>query len=171
MSDMIKKLVEKRTLQAAQKQISQKLRCIARSLGNEIIGDSFIQTFIPDAYEITSEDIASYDEYNLPDMNVRGYVYDTLKHGVNIEIIMMLSGDKVSEIKCSYNGNIAFHEEEGQLQAYAPDDGWETVIESQWHRAKKKELEQEKYAQINKRREDVVKKENLLQKLRRIWGL
>lgn len=171
MSDLIKRLIEKRTLEAAQKQLSLKLACCARHLGSPIIGEEYVQSFLPDVYEMKDDDLPSYDEDNIPGMGTRGFVYDTMKHGVNMEVVMFIHSDKITELKCTLDGHIVFHEEDGQLQAYVPDDRWERVVESQWARAKKIELDKEKTAKIQKRATDAQKKEGLLEKLRRTWGL
>jgi hypothetical protein len=135
MNSKLKKIIEQRTLEAAQKKIPEKLHRILNVLGEPIIAQGYDQEFLHDIYdeELTipeiDEDTVTYE---------LGKFYSDLRSGTNLEIKY---DTFLKELKVSYNGYIVFHEDEGRLLGYAPFSEWENRIDSLDIIAQKKDNE------------------------------
>lgn len=181
--NLIGKLVQARKGEASKKNVNSKLILIAKTYGSPIVGHYYDSP-------LTNEDWDSYmnadnDWSKMPEMEETviprlGYVFDSLRSGVNLEIVVKArehinSGkremDKPTEVRCSYNGYKVYHEDDGVLRCYAPFPEWEKPVDRLYEQAvgsdkriKMAEVEQEK-----KVRKEAAKK--TLHTLRMLWGI
>lgn len=184
-NNLISKLIQARTIEATKKNINAKLICIARNYGSPIIGHYYDASLLDEDWSDFNDPtrdwsvIEETEDGNLPRL---GFIYDSLKLGTNIEIVVMAKEtkniktgkkelEKPSKVKCSYNGYTVYHEEDGKLVCYAPFPEWENHIEKIYNQA----------TGADKRRIDIDKKEEnkihkkatqqALSKLRMLWGI
>lgn len=181
--NLIKKVIQERTIEATKKNINTKLICIARNYGHPIIGhyyDSFLSNEDWDDFNDPTKDWSEEDDSGtLPKL---GYIYDSLRIGKNIEIVVMareeidpLTGEKGLEkptkVKCSYNGYTVYEEQEGRLVCYAPFNQWETIIDNIYKQA----VGADKLRKDNEKEKDnIIRKKatkSVLSTLRKLWGI
>lgn len=184
--NVIKKVIQARTIEATKKNINSKLVCIARNYGSPIIGHYY------DAPLISEEEWANFNDPDKDWSRVEdaedgtlprlGFIYDSLKLGKNIEIVVMAREtknsktgkkelEKPTKVKCNYNGYTVYHEEEGRLLCYAPFDEWEKHIDKVYKNAigsDKLRIDEEKKEELRIRKK--ITKE-ALSKLRTLWGI
>lgn len=159
MENQIAKLIQERRLEAAQKNLTSKIRIILETIGEPIISDEayyLSHDFIPD--ELGGiHNAHDMDMYNL------GWYIDLLNSGENIWLRYDLG---IEEIKVDYEGKTVYLEEEGKLTCYCPDHKWETLINNLYEKASKK-IEANKY-----KNQDDNKKigSQLMRELARLWG-
>lgn len=168
----IKRLKEKREIEATLKRLSSKMQFILQNIGQPIIQQSsgMITEYDSDAW-LTPEERGKDNEietmHDDDDGYLIGHIYDTLSSGKNIELKYMVHE---RELKTTFNGYTVYKEVEGVLEGYAPDDAWESVIEAAYKRAKL--VEESKSKEEKKiRQEQAIKKANtFIQRLRETWG-
>ncbi len=184
--NVVKKLIQQRTIDATKNNVNGKLILIAKTYGSPIMGHYYDAPIFDEDwsnFNDPTKDWSQIDESEedgtLPRL---GFVYDSLKLGTNIEIVVMVREvknhktgkkefDKPTRVKCSYRGYTVYHEEEGKLVCYAPFPEWEEHIDKVYGRATgtdKKRAELEKQEE-NKVRKQATKK--ALGTLRRLWGI
>lgn len=171
--DEIKRLIESRQIEAVKKQLTQKLLCIVRNLGQPIYGEagygtgSSSNSFDSDAWlteEERNEDelpTASDDRYS----NM-GFIYDALQRGHNFEIRYL---DSV--LRANYNGFTVYLEEDNKIKAYIPHQIWEKLTNDLYDHAKT--LDESRKLQ-NKEEEKagfMKKATKFLKELRESWGV
>lgn len=184
--NLIQKLIQTRTIEATKDKIHDKMVCIARNMGSPIIGHYFDNPITDTDWDNFfnadtdwSRPPEDADDGTLPRL---GFVYDSLKHGVNMEIVVMVKEvknpvtgmkelDKPTEIRCTYRGYRVYHEEDGNLRCYAPFPEWRDHLDKMYRLAtgkdtKRKAVEKEEEKEIKKK---ATKK--ALQNLRRLWGI
>lgn len=173
--NVYKALIDSRGIEATKKKIVSKLVTIAQYMGSPIIGEYNYSSILPDFWEYEIDD--PYDANRIQDASDSsneanlGYSYDSLKYGVNFEILIRTYADKVNIVRASYNGNIVFFEEEGVLKGYAPNYLWEQHMDDLYKRAYV--LEQQTITEKQKEDTMDIKKRNktFFEKLKLIWGL
>lgn len=183
--NLVKKVIQARTIEATKKNINSKLICIARNYGSPIIGN-YYDSFLLD------EDWANFNDPNNDWSNVHdaedgtlprlGYVYDSLNLGKNIEIVVMAREtinnktnkkelEKPTKVKCNYNGYTVYHEEMGRLVCYAPFNEWEEHIDKVYKNAT---ITDQKRISGEKKEEERIRKKvtkQVLKNLRMLWGI
>ena len=161
---------EQRTSEATRKNfmgIEGKICLIARFLGSQIInqGDSPEYLDYDSFYTTDPNEIPTFDdEFS---SNEVGYSFDGLSRGVHMNITYI---ESQAIIKLWYKGYLVYHEEEGNLQTYIPNDIWENQIENLY---KIVELQLKKKIEQYKKEEPAITKaieKSELQKLRDRWG-
>ena len=184
-TNIVKKLIQVRTIEATKKNVNSKLVCIARNYGSPIIGHYYDMPLLNEDWsDFNNPDkdwsvVEDGEDGTLPRL---GYIYDSLKLGVNLEIVVMAKEttdhktgkrelEKPTKVKCSYRGYTVYHEEDGRLLCYAPFPEWENHVEKVYNQA----------TGADKRRIDADKKEEnrirkkaakeALGKLRMLWGI
>lgn len=147
-----------------------KFSVIAKNLGQPIVhqGSLFVdQTFLDDPYKLEDPDeipMMDEDEHSYE----VGLQFDGLSSGINLTISVQYH---LREIICRYEGQIVYKEISGELEGYAPNEAWESKIEGLYNVARKQErrlrpIERAKLAEAaGKKREEV------LEYLRKKWGL
>lgn len=172
--NLIKSLIDLRIIEATKKKISHKLATIAEHLGCQIVGEYNYGSILPDFWEYEMEDPYNAERVVEASENssesVLGYSYDSLKYGVNFEIVVRTYGDKTNLIRANFNGNTVYVEEEGVITGYSPKPEWEIHMESLYEHAVK--IEKNKNEEQNKidKEEFKVAKKTFFQKLKLIWG-
>jgi hypothetical protein len=182
--NIVKKVVQARTIQATQRQIKEKLVLIAKTYGSPVIGHYYDAPLMDEDWSNFNDptqdwSIPEADDGNLPRL---GYIYDSLRMGVNLEIVMMarevnnpVTGrkelEKPTEVKCSYRGYTVYQEKDGILRCYAPFPEWEDHIDKMYKDATEKD---KKIKVVEKEEETRIKKKatkKALSALRRLWGI
>src|SRR5258708_1706806 len=137
--NLVQGLIQNRTIEATHKCINSKLICIARNYGSPIIGHYYDMPLMNEDWEDFNNpnwtQVAEADDEGI--IPKLGFVYDSLRSGVNIEIVIMVREaknpktgkkelEKPTKVKCSYNGYTVYEEQENKLVCYAPFPEWET---------------------------------------------
>lgn len=185
--NIVNALIRDRTIQATKNNIHGKLVCVARNMGSPIMGHYFDNPITEQEWanfnnaeaDWSKEPDESLENGNLPKL---GFVYDSLKIGVNLEIVVMvkekisqLTGekelDKPSEIRCSYRGYQVYHEVDSVIKCYAPFPEWEDHLNTIYNYAtgrdnRRKANEKEEVKQVRKKAS-----KKALESLRRLWGI
>jgi hypothetical protein len=176
----IKALIDARLVEALKNKITTKLVTIAENMGSPIIGEYNYSSMLPDFWEYEIDD--PYDADRIRDASEDsneqrlGWSYDSLRFGVNFEILVRTYGSKhnntfvINVVKAMLNGNVVYFEEEGVIKGYAPHPNWEHHMEGLYTKAKQIEEQKEKELKILEKEEDKIKKRTLFQKLKEIWG-
>ncbi len=174
MQEKEKLIKEKRTILATKNGLigpNGKLGCIVMYLGQKIMeqgssGFGYEASYLPDPEEYIMEEEwirdASDDE-----VTQIGWLFDGLSWGMHLEIKYVEDEAKLSVY---YKGNLVYCEMAGDLQAYAPSQTWESLVDKLYEKAKtirKDEMEEEKELRIIKGEK---KKQSFLEKLKRTWG-
>lgn len=175
MSDEVKRAIEKRVIQATDRNLmgaQGKLGCILRNMGQPIYqeGGGFIDTNYLDApwYEDFSDGNSDIADPEDEDILVLGWHFDGLTSGVQLEIRYL---DKTKELMASWKGRMVYQEVRGELRAYAPGDEWEGAVDRLYQGAKKRDrvaLQREKEEEAAK---DMKEKLGFLAALKRLWGI
>jgi hypothetical protein len=165
--NLIKALIDARSIEATKKKLSQKIITIAQIIGQPIIGQYGYVDIIAQTWE-DDPDILDADEDF--DERVLGFAYDSLKHGINFEIVIRTTGETVDTITVTYNQNVVYSEIDGVLKGYSPNLMWERHLEDLFSFAQKKEKELSKKQEIEDKIHKDHKKIALLNKLKLIWG-
>lgn len=181
--NLIGKVIQARKIEATKKQINPKLIMIAKTFGSPIIGQ-YTETPVPDWTNFNDPEndwsqIDNADDGTLPRL---GYIFDSLRSGVNIEIVVMarevynpVTGKKEmerpTEVRCNYNGYKVYQELEGNLHCYSPFPEWENFIDKihsqSLHKDRQlQEIEREKQKKIKK-----IATKKTLQAIRMLWGI
>jgi hypothetical protein len=160
-ANLIKGLLDARIIEATKKKVSLKLCTIAKYMGSPIIGEYGYIFPEEDGILDLNEDI---NESHL------GWSYDSLRSGINFEIVIRSYGEKINLVKATYNGYIVYNEEDGDIKGYAPKNDWEHHVDKLYERAKQYEktaltIEHEKEKEMLKE-----KKKTFFQKLKEVWG-
>lgn len=169
----IKRLKEKREIEATLKKLSSKIQFILQNIGQPIISHSTGMTSYDNEAWMTEGERMNFRNNGMDTMDEEdegyciGYIYDTLSSGKNVELKYMINE---RELKASFNGYTVYKEVEGILQGYAPNDAWETVIESAYVRAKSVEESKSKIEKEIKQQKAIKKANTFIQKLRETWG-
>lgn len=180
---------EKRTIEATKKNLMGpmgKLGIIVRNLGSPIIRQGtgfFEESFLDDPYEDFKDDVyettasnqqgplAYKDEIlDLSDDFVQneGYIFDGLSRGMHMEIQYHGSNHKLT---VTYQGFVVYKEIAGELEAYAPNQEWEDMIERLYTAAKKQEKFSDKQKRLELAEKVKEKKMTFWNRLKQRWGL
>lgn len=182
-NNLIKKLIQARTLEATKKGINGKLILIAKTYGSPIMGYYYDNPLVNEDWESFNNTVNDWSEVEEDEVVPKlGFVYDSLNIGVNLEIVVMMKEvlnyktkkrefEKPTKVKCSYRGYEVYREEEGKLMCYAPFPEWEDHVEKIYNQAvgvdkNREKLEKEKELKIKK---DAITK--TLSTLRKLWGI
>lgn len=180
---------EKRTIEATKKNLmgpAGKLGVIVRTLGSPIIrqGSSLFDcSFLEDAYDDYADDeyettasgqqgpLVYKDEIkNLSDefVNHEGFIFDGLSRSMHIEIKYINSNNK---LEVTHKGFVVFKEIAGELEAYAPADEWENMIDRLYTASKKQEKSMKHQKDLELAELVKEKKQTFWNRLRDRWGL
>jgi bifunctional DNA-binding transcriptional regulator/antitoxin component of YhaV-PrlF toxin-antitoxin module len=164
--NLIKGLLDARIIEATKKKVSLKLCTIAKYMGSPIIGQYGYESVMPDFWD-NNEVIEADEDINESHL---GWSYDSLKSGVNFEIIVRSYGEKINLVKATYNGYSVYTEEDNEIKGYAPKSDWENHMDKLFERAK----QHEKIALTidNEREKEILKekKKTFFQQLKEVWG-
>lgn len=185
--NIVNALIRDRTIQATKNNIRGKLICVARNMGSPIMGHHFDNPITEEDWsnfnngkmDWSREPDESLENGNLPRL---GFVYDSLKIGVNFEIVVLVKEkfnsvtgirelENPTEMRCSYNGYKVYEEIGGILKSYAPFSQWEEHLDQIFNYAtgrdnRRKISEKEEENKIRKKAANKA-----LQNLRRLWGI
>lgn len=167
----IKRLREKREIEATLKKLSSKMQCILQNIGQPIISQYSANTVFDSEGWLTEEERRGKDDIQILDEDEGGYcighIYDSLSLGKNIEIKYMIHE---RELKATFNGRVVYKEVEGVLEGYVPSQLWEETIEKVYLNAR--QVEERKAAQDKEKKRERATKNAIgfIQKLRDAWG-
>lgn len=147
-----------------------KFAVIAKRLGQPIIhqgSKNFEQRFLDDPFDL--KDNESFPMFDEEDNSYEvGLIFDGLQRGVNISIIMHFYN---REITCEHEGKKVYKEIAGELEAYVPDQAWESKIESLHVLARKIERKNKPNDKQKIIAEADKKRKEILEELKNKWGL
>lgn len=180
---------EKRTIEATKKNLmgpSGKFGIILQAFGTPVIrqGTSlFDSSFLNDPYEefVYSEygstssgqqgPLMYRDEIKTADADFahnEGILFDGLSRGMHLEIVYWHAD---SQLKVSFKGYPVYIEIAGELEAYAPSQEWEDLIE-RLHNVSKDKIKQNKSQQEKELAEKIQERKNAFwQNIKMRWGL
>lgn len=180
---------EQRTIEATKKNLmgpSGKLGVILQAYGTPVVrqGTSMVDSsFLDNPYDdpVFSEyattasgqkgPLAYRDEIISGDIDHsfnEGLLFDGLSRGMHLEIVYWHYD---STLKVSYKGFPVYTEIAGELDAYAPHDEWENLIERLAMTGKEKLKRLKKIEEENLGKQIQQKKKSFLQKIRTKWGV
>lgn len=180
---------EKRTIEATKKNLmgpAGKFGVILQAFGTPIVrhGTGLVDnTFLYDPYEdLIEEEYASTmsgqrgplshrDEIKTASTDFthnEGIMFDGLSRGVHLEIIYWNSNN---QLKVSYKGYPVFVEIAGELEAYAPFEEWESLIEKLFNSAKQRIKQIKQQQEVEKMQKIENNKKNFFQNIRMRWGI
>jgi len=169
----IKRLIEDRQVQAIKREITKKLMCIVRNMGQPIYGNTGfgtglnVNSYDPDAWLLEEERLQGGDLLlaSADDYSSNGYLYDALSIGHNFEIRYM-----DTSLRAKYDGHIVYLEEEGKLKAYVPEEKWEQLVAGLY--AKAKPLDDQRRVKDKEESKAWFMKQaaKFLEELRKSWG-
>lgn len=171
----IKRLKEKREIEATLKKLSSKMQVILQNIGHPMVSHSSnnsVSYYDNEAW-LTEGERTANKSHGMDTMDEEdsgyciGYIYDTLHTGTNIELKYMINE---RELKATFNGYTVYLEIEGVLHGYAPNDAWESAIESAYARAKLVEESKKKQEKEEKQKQAIKKANTFIQRLRETWG-
>jgi hypothetical protein len=170
----IKALIDARTIEAIKKQVTNKLSTIAQYMGSPIMGEYSYSSILPDFWEFEMDDPFDADRIrdandNMSESNL-GWSYDSLRHGINFEIIVRTYADKITLVRATYNGNAVYLEEDGILRGYAPNYTWEQHMEDLYAHAHKLEKAALKKMEEEEEKDNKRSRKTFFEKLKWIWG-
>ena len=160
MDERINLLIEKRIHEAAKKEITKKSNVIVKAFGQPII-----------EHQVSYYESLFFDESQQEDfMTTKGYYYYALNRGINMCIKLLFYDFQFSEIKIHFEGELVFHEVDGNVESFIPSETWESKIEQLYEEAvvickKKLKIETEE-REINKK----AKAKNYISEFRQKWG-
>jgi hypothetical protein len=166
-------LREARTIEAMKKGymgMEGKLAVVAKRMGQPIIHhglSNFHQSFLDDPF-------SEHDEDEMPTMadDDRSYEigmsFNGLSSGMNMSITLHSTHN---EIVCEYQGKKVYRELAGELEAFVPNDEWESKIESLYNRAKRIEKKQKPAMRRELVAEAERRKRQILEEFKEKWGL
>jgi len=180
---------EKRTIEATKKNLmgpSGKLGVIVRTLGSPILRQGsglFDQVFMDDPYDdfvdevfettmseqkgplVSRDEIAEMgDDF----VHHEGYIFDGLSRGMHLEVQYHQANHKLT---VTYKGYLVYKEVAGELEAYAPFEEWESMIDRLYTASKKKEKESKAVHDQERALKVREKKQTFWERLRMRWGL
>jgi len=160
MNKQVKKFIEDRKLEAAQKDIAGKLRTVVEIFGDPITRQVESTFILPDLWELEQPEMNEMDE----DVSISeiGKVYDGLRQGLHFWIKYDMVMD---ELKASWKGYDVYHEVDGEVECYVPFPEWEDNLNGLCINAIKLKKQRRK-PEISEK-----EKSNFLGKLRKFWGL
>ena len=179
---------EKRTIEATKKNLmgpSGKLGVIVRALGNPIIrqGSGFNDiSYLDDPYENIDEEYETtaseqqgplvyrdeIEEMSDDFVHHEGFVFDGLSRGMHIEVQYHVVNHK---LMLTYKGHVVYKEIAGELEAYAPFDEWEDMVDRLYTASKKSEKAQKQQREIELAEKVKEMKQTFWDRLRTRWGL
>ena len=183
LKDKIERLVESRQAEAVQKDLSKKLRTIARGYGfairdkvfggggleggTDVMGHSSHVRF-DDWSELPEDNQEMPTDPDIEESVILAYHFDGMSCGINLQIHFEESADL---IKATYEGREVYREQQGQLTAYIPSPKWETTIESLFPAAaaRVKLITEQQLADDKNRKRKFTEK--MLDYLREHWGV
>lgn len=143
---------------------------IAKRLGQPLFrqgGGMFEQSYMPDPYELPDEDDIPMMEEDEQSYEI-GLQFDGLSRGMNMTISVQYH---LREIMVRYEGRVVYHEVSGELEGYAPDPAWEDKIKTLFALAKKVERKDRPYERKQQAQVADKKRKEILDHLRKKWGL
>jgi len=186
------KIKDLRTLEAKRLNylgLKGKFGAILKTMGQPIIkqtdgGGSITETFLDDYWNIEDETMPVGDteeerqqpegwewgeikEISFFNTQAEGWHFDGLPKGVHLEIWFK---NNESELKVVYKGYVVYKEQAGNLQAFVPNQEWQTIVENLYKQAYELlKIHQQKNIE-NKSTNEKTAKKNWLQKMKRLWG-
>lgn len=167
MHEKVRALIERRIIEANEKKITNKLYSVAKVLGRSIISQNESGTFLQDVWKLPDDELPEYDDW---EQQQHGFYFDGLKCGINLCIKAIVYDEMLYEIKSSYNGYLVYHEEEGQLRAYAPFPEWENQLEMFYEASVLKEQRITQHAKQEKEEQKRKRGESFFKMIRSLWG-
>ncbi len=150
-TEKIAYLIQQRIHQATSREISKKANIVAKAMGKAINEHDILD---------------GYDDL----ISLKGYYYYPLHQGLNMEIKTLFDDYQLSSVNINFNGYNVFHEAEGNVESYVPNDEWENKLTHLFEVALKRYDEQNK---VDKN--EWIEKENLqnkqyLNEIKNKWG-
>lgn len=147
--------------------------------GTSLVDSSFLEDpfedFIETEYSSTASGqrgpLAYRDEISNADTEHvynEGLLFDGLSRGMHLEIVYWHYD---SRLQVSYKGYPVYMEIAGELEAYAPTDEWENLIErlAKSGKEKLKSLKKQEEEELGKQIQE--KKKTFLQRIKNKWGV
>jgi hypothetical protein len=165
------RIQEQRTNEAIKKNYmgqEGKIYLIAKYIGHEIVRDSENSETIDFDSMFENNDgntipVLDEDAYSFG----LGYNYNGLEFGYHLEITCM---DFEQIIKLYYKGFLVYHEENGNLIQFIPNNMWEELVEKLYNRVKEiLQIKLKKYELAEKAELSKLENEEL-NRLRSKWG-
>lgn len=97
-----------------------------------------------------------------------GMLFDGLSMGIHLEIIYW---NNDNELIVNYKGNKIFYEVAGELYGYLPDSEWEKYVDKLYIVAKAKLKKMKEIEEEETKKMIEIKKEGLIERLRKKWGI
>lgn len=164
---------EKRTIEAMKNGymgFGGKFGTIAKKLGKTIIKQGGVyaeETKFDDILnDSEEEEILTMEEDEIT--YEIGAQFDALSQGINLQILIYYH---LAEIKVFYKGQLVYKEVSGELESYIPDKDWEGKIEQIYNLAKKRERKTKPDENKKIEQEKNKKKNQILEDLRKKWGI
>jgi hypothetical protein len=170
--NIIKALIDARIIESIKKKMPHKLSTIAQYLGDPIISDD--QDYSSMMCSTWGDEISDEQQIAMADEDATtrhlGYHYDSLKYGINFEIVVKTYDEMTESIRVSMDGIVVYLEEDTQLKCYAPSDRWERHMEDLFAQAK---LRENKETAVKDAEDKVLfekKKKTFYENLKSLWG-
>lgn len=165
------RLKEQRTLEAMRKNLmgtAGKFYAIARIIGNPIIDQSGLYDatmFAGIPQEEPEDEIKEFDD----DASMKlGYMFDGLSRGMHLEIVCREDENK---ILVNFKGYKVYEESNNHLEAYAPFDEWENLVDKLFNLAQNQKKELKPIFQNIRDAQAQKEQKGFLTKLRLRWGI
>ncbi len=165
--ERLKSLVEKRTIEAAKKELTKKIHIVVKAFGRPVVEQAMSYTMLPDFWELDAPDILEGGDDNV---YLKGYYFDGLNRGINITIKLMFYDMRPTNLEVHYNGHRVYMEVEGELKSYIPHQEWEDALDRLYGYAKPVEAEKTIAEAESERESDKKKSYSIIQKFKALWG-
>lgn len=167
MIEQLKSLVDKRTIEAAKKEITKKLHVIVKAFGRPVIEQTMSYSMLPDFWELDAPDILESGDDNV---YLKGYYFDGLSRGININIKLLFYDLRPAHLEVHYNGTRVYMEVEGELKSFYPHKEWEEALARLYGYAQpveeqKSMLETEQEQEIER-----LQTQSFIKKFKALWG-
>ena len=97
-----------------------------------------------------------------------GWSFDGLSRGVHMDMKYLKNN---SELVVNYKGYKVYHEANGELNVYTPNDEWENKVDQLFVSAKKLDEKNRKIDKVERIEEAKKEKKSWVQKLKDTWGI
>jgi hypothetical protein len=165
--ERIKALVEKRTIEAARKELTSKLHVIVKAFGRPVVEQTVQYSMLPDFWEMDTPDILDDGD---GEVYLKGYYFDGLRRGINLCIKLMFYDSRPAELIVHYQGYRTYMEIEGELRSYVPGTEWEDAVDRLYGYARpveaRKSLEEKEERKVDERK----KAQGIVQRFKALWG-
>ncbi len=165
--ERLKSLVEKRTIEAARKELTKKIHIVVKAFGKPVVEQAMSYTMLPDFWELDAPEILEGGDDNV---YLKGYYFDGLSRGINLTIKLMFYDMRPTNLEAHYNGIRVYWEVEGELRSYIPHQEWEDALNRLHGYATPVEAEKTIDEAVKEREAEKKKTQSVIQKFKALWG-